>query len=178
MRKISISVFILALIAIGVVLVILYPRSPGWTEVPNDRFVYKQVQAEEVVIEGLLTTNYRIVFAVTKDNDFELFTEAGIDELNGNGSMDRYRTFHKQEWSHRLEGQDISRNPSYRENGTAYFLILSTGTETWRSSSVLREFENQTVEIKGKWDSYSSPDYPLAGSVVQFLPEAIRKVSK
>jgi len=146
-----------------------------WTDVPRDTLGYENLPGPEVVVRGRLEANTRVIFAVPKDGEVRLLTENQIDEIDANGSTQNYTTFHKVDWSHTLSTNDLSRKPSFTTGNENRYLILSTGTGAWRSSSVLKDYEGREVEMRGKWDSYSSPDYPLRGSVTQFHPRAIRE---
>ncbi len=141
---------------------------------PKAAYIYDSLPGEEVVVRGFLEANDRAVLAVPKVGSPHFITEADVDQLSSQGSAGDYANFYKKGWTHVLRIDGISVQPSYTAGGSSWYVIISSGTEAWRSSDVLARFSGKEVEILGKWDSFVVPDLSPVIAVTQFQPRSIR----
>jgi len=146
----------------------------GWISVPRDTGTYDNLPGDEVVAKGYLEANPRIIWALPKVGEPRIISEETVDRIVHEGLKEDYILFRKILWTQRLQSEGIDQRPSFEKGGKRYYLILSTGTEAWNSSKVLSRYEGKYVEIRGKWDYYSDPDYPERGTVIQLWPRSIR----
>jgi len=145
----------------------------GWEDIPRKVYDFDQYPGEEVVIRGRLEANSRIILALPEGGNPELITEDRVDEIVEEGLRESY-DFRKPGWTHViLSDQDTV--PSYQENGSSYYVLINSGSEAWKSEDVYSGYEGEEVEILGKWDSYTDPEYPGLG-IVQFRGKSIRLV--
>lgn len=146
-----------------------------WVNVPRDTHEYDLLPGEEGVIRGFLEANDRIILAIPEQGDPGIISEDEVDQLIGEGLGDKYN-FIKPGWTHRIQLNETSLTPSLKIEGLSYYVIVSSGTETWKSSDVLEKFAGKEVEMKGKWGSFPIPGHPLSMGVTQFRPRSIREV--
>ena len=162
-------------ILVAAVLVFLRPpEENGWVKVPGDNSQYKQLPGDEVTIRGLLEANDRTILAIPTGGKPFLITETEVDGIVAEG-MKGQHDFRDPGWTHRIRLDDSGMEPDFVIDGEEWFVILSTGTDVWRSENLLRDYEGTEVEMIGKWDSYMTPDHPTI-SVIQFRARSIRKV--
>jgi hypothetical protein len=171
--KAWIAVVPVILIVVIAAALLVAPDDEGWVKVPMDNSEYKGLPGDEVTITGLLEANDRIVLAIASGTKPTLITEDEVDRIVSEGLKDRY-DFREPGWTHRIRRQDEEIEPNFVIGGDPYYVILSSGTEVWRSENVLKDYEDAQVEIIGKWDSYMDPVYPTL-SVTQFRARLIRK---
>ena len=101
-----------------------------------------------------------------------MITDAQVDRIVSEGLVEEY-DFRNPGWTHRIQinGSDVS--PNFQINGKDYYVIVSSGTEAWRTEDLFNNYLGQEVEILGKWDSFTDPVYPKLG-ITQFQPKSIR----
>lgn len=150
-------------------------RNGDWVQIPRAVYEYDELPAEQEVIRGFLEVNDRVVLAVPKVGEPTFTTEDEVDRISREGLQNQYLNFYKKGWTHRLRLTGSSVPPNFEINGSRYYVILSSGTEAWNSSTVLNKFAGKEVEIKGKWDSFMIPDYASPEGVTQFRPRSIRE---
>ncbi len=145
----------------------------GWVKVPRNVHEFDQLPGEEVLIRGYLEENDRTVLAIPKEGEPTLIADADVNRIVAEGLREAY-DFREPDWTHRirLEGIDIA--PNFLIGGEGYYVIISSGTDVWRSENVLDQFADREVELIGKWDSFTDPAYPGL-SVTQFQPKSIRE---
>ena len=96
-----------------------------------------------------------------------------MDPIVEQGLREDY-DFRKPGWTHRLLS-DIDVVPSYEDGGSGYYFLKLSGTSAWSASDVYAKYEGKNVEILGKWDSFTHPDFPSL-NIVQFWGKSIRTV--
>jgi hypothetical protein len=163
------------LIAVVAAALLLGSEDEGWVKVPIDNSEYKGLAGEEVTIAGLLEANDRLVLAIASGAKPTLITEEEVDRIVSEGLKGQY-DFREPGWTHRIRMENEEIEPNFIIDGDHCYVILSTGTDVWRSENVLKDYEDAEVEIIGKWDSYMDPVYPTL-SVPQFRARYIRKAA-
>ncbi len=147
----------------------------GWVRVPRRTYEFDLLPGEEVVVLGYLEANDRVIVAIPKDGEPSLITEAEVDRITAEGEREKY-DFRKPGWTHRIQLDDNPIAPSFQIGDKKYYGIVSFGTEAWKAEDVLDEFVGKEVELLGKWDSFTDPEYPGL-SITQLQPKSIREVS-
>lgn len=150
-------------------------RNGDWVQVPRGVYEYDELPSEQEVIRGFLEANDRVVLAVPKEGAPKFISEDEVDRISKEGLENQYLNFYKKGWTHRIRLSESSVQPNFEINGSRYYVIRSSGTEAWNSSTVLNKFVGKEVEIKGKWDSFMIPDYASPEGVTQFRPRSIRE---
>ena len=175
MEKAWIALIPIILIAVVAAALLMQPGNEGWVKVPIDNSEYKGLAGEEVTIAGLLEANDRLVLAIAGGARPTLITEDEVDRIVFEGLKDQY-DFREPGWTHRIRMENEEIEPNFIIDGDHCYVILSTGTDVWRSENVLKDYEGMEVEITGKWDSYMDSVYPTL-SVPQFRARYIRKAA-
>lgn len=163
--------FIIAAVAATTVYLAQLGRG-GWVSVPRRVHAFDQFPGEEVIIRGTLEENDRFVLAIPKSGEPTLVTEAEVDRIASEGLLNEY-DFRNPGWTHRIQLNNSEIAPNFVIDGRAYYVIVSSGTEAWRSEDLFDKYVGREVEILGKWHSFTDPVYPEL-SVTQFQPKSIR----
>lgn len=167
------SLGIIAVTIVSALYLAQFLEDEGWEKVPRKMYEFDQLPGEEVLIRGLLEVNERVILAIPKEGKPSLITEEDVDRIVAEGLKDAY-DFRNPGWTHRIRLENIGIEPSFMIEDQYYYVIVSSGTEAWRSEDLLNRFVGMEVELVGKWDSFSDPVYPTL-SVTQFQPKSIRE---
>jgi len=149
------------------------PSEEGWEDVPREVYYFDQFPGEEGIITGRLEANDRVVIAIPRVGEIEPITEKQVDQIVEQGLREEY-DFRKPGWTHRLLA-DLVVGPSYEEGGSSYYLLKISGTSAWSASDIYAKYEGKDVEVLGKWDGFTNPDFPSL-NIVQFWGKSIREI--
>jgi hypothetical protein len=166
--------FCVIIVFIGITTYLFWssPNQEGWEDVPREVYYFDQSPGEEIIITGRLEANDRVILAIPEAGEIEPITEQRVDQIVDQGLREEYN-FRKPGWTHRVLS-DIDVVPSYEEGGSGYYLLKISGTSAWSASEVYAKYEGKNVEILGKWDSFTDPDFPSL-NIVQFWGKSIRR---
>lgn len=167
-------------IAISATLTALYINQAltdgGWVKVPRKAYEFDQLPGEEVMIRGLLEVNQRRILAIPKSGEISLITEDEVDGIVAEGRKDDY-DYREPGWTHVIQLEGRPARPSFEADGKDYYVIISSGTEAWKSEDVLKEYAGSEVEMIIKWDSFTDPRYPGI-AVTQIRGKSIRRAQE